>query len=289
MTLTYAPVSEAGGVGKTTTAATLAVAHSRAGLDVLAIDLDSQNGSLTYLFGPENYDRGDPTVDNLVRHLAGRPKGPLEDLTIEVEAGVDLIPSHNLMEDLEELLLTEKQQAENLGESYSMYHQLHRVLSDAGVTENYDVIITDTGGEAGPALSNALVAVQNVLIPVEATAKGRQAVAGLDDLVDGLESIGVEVGVLAVLPIRYKQTNDQEEMLNELQAEGFDIPVVIGERSSLLEGCWNQQCSPYHYVEEHRSQTRDYEIETLRQFDTLARHLEKTAGLTTTETPEVSH
>jgi len=46
--LTYAPVSEAGGVGKTTTAATLAASHARAGHDVLAIDMDTQNGSLTY-------------------------------------------------------------------------------------------------------------------------------------------------------------------------------------------------------------------------------------------------
>ena len=65
--LTYTPVSEAGGVGKTTTAATLAVSHARAGHDVLAIDMDTQNGSLTYFFGPD-YDRGDPDVDNLVRH-----------------------------------------------------------------------------------------------------------------------------------------------------------------------------------------------------------------------------
>lgn len=49
--LTYTPVSEAGGVGKTTTATTLAVSHARAGHDVLAIDMDTQNGSLTYVFG----------------------------------------------------------------------------------------------------------------------------------------------------------------------------------------------------------------------------------------------
>jgi len=105
--LTYAPVSEAGGVGKTTTAATLAASHARAGHDVLAIDMDTQNGSLTYFFGPD-YDRGDPNVDNLVRHLVGRPKGEFHDLAIEVEEGIDLIPSHNMLEDLHEFLLNEK-------------------------------------------------------------------------------------------------------------------------------------------------------------------------------------
>jgi len=71
--LTYAPVSEAGGVGKTTTAATLAASHARAGHEVLVIDMDTQNGSLTYFLGPD-YDRGDPNVDNLVRHLVGASK-----------------------------------------------------------------------------------------------------------------------------------------------------------------------------------------------------------------------
>lgn len=78
--LTYTPVSEAGGVGKTTTAATLAVSHARTGHDVLAIDMDTQNGSLTYFFRPD-YDRGDPDVDNLAQYLVGRPKGDSRDLS----------------------------------------------------------------------------------------------------------------------------------------------------------------------------------------------------------------
>jgi cellulose biosynthesis protein BcsQ len=283
--LTYTPVSEAGGVGKTTTAATLAVAHARAGHDVLAIDMDTQNGSLTYLFGPE-YDRGNSEIDNLVRHLVGRPKGDFLNLTHEVEAGVDLIPSHNMLEDLHEFLLNEKDQAEKLGESFSMYHQLHRVLKESNVRDEYDVLIVDSAGKAGPILYNALVAVRNVVIPFEATAKGQESIDGLDDLVEGLEStIGVDVGVLAVVPVGYKDTRDQREILGELRESGFPVPVVIGERSSLMEGSWRQQCSPYRYIEEHRSRERDYEVETLEQFDELARHLEREAGL---EAPEVT-
>jgi ATPases involved in chromosome partitioning len=283
--LTYTPVSEAGGVGKTTTAATLAVSHAQAGHDVLAIDMDTQNGSLTYLFGPD-YDRSDAEADNLVRHLVGQPKGEFVDLAHEVEHGVDLIPSHNILEDLHEFLLNEKSQAEKLGESYSMYHQLHRVLREADVRDEYDVLVVDSAGKAGPILYNALVAVRNVVIPFEATAKGQESIDGLDDLVEGLESnIGVDVGVLAVVPIGYKDTRDQREILGELRESEFPIPVVIGERGSMMEGCWKQQCSPYTYIEEHRNRKRDYELDTLDQFDELARHLELEAGL---ETPEVT-
>ncbi|QDX39444.1 ParA family protein [Salarchaeum sp. JOR-1] len=281
--LTYTPVSEAGGVGKTTTAATLAVSHARNGQDVLAIDMDTQNGSLTYFFGPD-YDRGDPDADNLVRHLVGRPKGDFADLTQTVEAGVDLVPSHNMLEDVHEFLLNEKQQAERLGESFSMYHQLHRVLKDANVRDEYDVVIVDTAGKAGPILYNALVAVRNVVIPFEATAKGQESIEGLDDLVDGLEeNIGVDVGVLAVLPLGFKNTRDQREILEDLRVQGFPVPVVIGERSSLMEGCWKQQCSPFRYIEEHREREREYELETIEQFEELARYLEREAGLDTPE------
>ena len=281
--LTYTPVSEAGGVGKTTTAATLAVSHAQAGHRVLAIDMDTQNGSLTYIFGPD-YDRGDPESDSLVRHLVGRPKGDFRDLTHQVEQGVDLIPSHNMLEDIHEFLLNEKNQAERLGESYSMYHQLHRVLQEANVRENYDVIIVDSAGKAGPILYNALVAVRNVVIPFEATAKGQESIEGLDDLVEGLEeNIGVDIGVLAAVPIGYKDTRDQREILGELRESGFSVPVVVGDRGSLMEGCWKQQCSPYTYMEEHRNRKREYELDTLEQFDELARHLEQEAGLKTQE------
>ena len=277
--LTYAPVSEAGGVGKTTAAATLAVSHARAGQHVLAIDMDTQNGSLTYLFGPE-YDRGSQEVDNLVRHLVGRPKGDFDDLIQTVEHGVDLVPSHNMLEDLHEFLLNEKNQAEKLGEAYSMYHQLHRVLREENIREKYDVVIVDSAGKAGPILYNALVAVRNVVIPFEATAKGQESIEGLDDLVNGLEEgVGIDIGVLAIVPIGYKDTRDQREVLSELQESGFPVPVVIGERGSMMEGCWKQQCSPYTYIEEHRDRKRDYELKTLDQFDELARSLEEETGL----------
>jgi cellulose biosynthesis protein BcsQ len=165
-----------------------------------------------------------------------------------------------------------------------MYHQLHRVLKDANVRDEYDVVIVDSAGKAGPILYNALVAVRNVVIPFEATAKGQESIDGLDDLVEGLEqNIGVDVGVLAIVPLGYKDTRDQKEILDGLTDSGFPVPVVIGERSSLMEGCWKQQCSPYTYVEKHRSRKRDYELETLDQFDELARHLEREVGLETTE------
>jgi len=279
--LAYSTYSEAGGVGKTTTAANLAVAHARAGLKPLVVPLDPQDGNLSRLFSVDG-QRTDP-VDNLVRHMIRRPKGGFEDLIRTVE-GVDIVPEHNMLADLAEYLQREKEQAEAMGEAFGMHTQLLRVLREAGVPEEYDVLICDPPATEGPHLYNAIHATRSLVIPVEPSAKGRAAVRGLESLVSGFEDqLDIEVGVLAAVPIGFKDTRDQRTILDEID---YPIPEVIGERSSLMEGCWMQQCSAFRYACEFRSRQRDYELETLAQFDRLARHLEREVGIEAPNPPE---
>lgn len=279
--LAYSTYSEAGGVGKTTTAANLAVAHARAGLKPLVIPLDPQDGDLSHLFGVD-HQRTEP-VDNLVRHLIRRPKGALNDLIRTVE-GVDIIPEHNMLSDLAEYLQRERDQTEAMGEAFGIHAQLLRVLRNAGVPEEYDVLICDPPATEGPHLYNAIHATRSLVIPIEPSAKGRAAVQGLESLVAGLEDqLEVQVGVLAAIPIGFKDTRDQRTILEEIE---YPIPEIIGERASLMEGCWMQQCSAFRYVREFRDRRRDYELETLAQFDRVARHLEREIGLEAPTPPE---
>lgn len=271
--LTVTTYSEAGGVGKTTIAANVAVADARNGRDVLVIDLDPQEGSLSYLLGVADL-RSDDEADNLVRHLIDRPKGDFDELVQEAEAGVDIVPAHNMLERLTEYLLREKRQREDLGDDWNENGQLLRVLQDAGVPDRYDTLIVDPPATADAKLYNGIVATRNLVLPIEPSGKGQQSVAGLEDLVDGLErELSMNVGVLAAVPIGYKDTRDQRAILEEIEALGYDVPVTIRERSSLFEGCWREQCSAFKYVEEHRSRTRDYEQETLDEIEALADHM----------------
>jgi len=272
--LAYSTYSEAGGVGKTTTAANLAVAHARAGLKPLVVPLDPQDGNLSRLFGVD--DHRTDSVDNLVRHMIRRPKGGFDDLIRTVE-GVDIVPEHNMLSDLPEYLQREKEQSEAMGEAFGTHAQLLRVLREAGVPDRYDVLICDPPATEGPHLYNAIHATRSLVIPVEPTAKGRAAVHGLEALVSGFEEqLDIEVGVLAAVPIGFKNTRDQRTVLDEIE---YSTPEIIGERASLMEGCWMQQCSAFRYVQEFRTQRREYELETLAQFDRIARHLEQTVGL----------
>lgn len=265
-TAAYTVYSEAGGVGKTTLTANLAAAHSRAGEDVLAIDLDPQEGSLSYLLDVDE-DRADGEADNLVRHMVGRPKGEFEDL-IKTAEGIDVVPAHHMLEDLTEYLIKAEQRA---GDDYNRYAQLHRVLREAGVASDYDVIVVDPPATAGDHLYNAIYATRSLVLPIELSGKGQQSVEGLSQLVDGLESnLGIEVGVLAVVPNGVKHTSDQEAYRERIEDLGFDAPVVIDDRTSLMQGMWDRQCSAFEYVEEYRDRQRDYEMDTLAEVEELA-------------------
>ena len=281
--LTYTVYSEAGGVGKTTLAANLAVAHARAGQRVLVVDMDPQDGCLSYLFGIDT-DRSSGESDNLVRHMIGRPLGSFDDLVHEAEHGIDVVPSHNMLERLTELLLKTAELEEDTHPDpdyeYSHHEQLLRVLREADVPSEYDVLVVDPPATAGPHLYNALYATRNLVIPLELSGKGEQSVEGLSDLVSGLEQeLDISIGVLAAVPNEVKNTADQRAYREELEALGYDVPVSIGDRTSMFEGCWRQQCSAFTFVEHHRDRKREYERETLDQFDELAAHLSRAVDL----------
>lgn len=273
--LTYTTYSEAGGVGKTTLASNLADAHAQHGRDVLAIDLDPQQGSLTYLLDIDA-PRDDSNADNIARHLIDRPDGPFTGLIHETSFGFDVVPSHNMLENLNNLLTRAEGFAADLEEEFNPNDRLRRVLSEAGAPDEYDTIIVDPPATAGPHLYNAVAATRSLVIPVEPTGKGMQSIEGLEDVVMNLEQqLEFDVGVLAVVPNGIGQTSDREQYLERIHDLGYDAPVAIRDRSSLFEGCWAQRCTAFHYVENHRSQRRDYEVKTLEKIRDLAQHIEE--------------
>jgi hypothetical protein len=123
-----------------------------------------------------------------------------------------------------------------------------------------------------------------LVIPVEPSAKGQASVAGLESLVAGLaDGLDIDIGVLAAVPTAFKDTRDQKQVLEDLDVP---TPIVIRERTSLMEGCWRQQCSAFTYVADHRDRIRDYEVDTLAKFDELARYLEREGGIEAPDPPE---
>jgi cellulose biosynthesis protein BcsQ len=280
--ITFTTYSEAGGVGKTTLSANLAVAFAHDGLDVLCIDLDPQEGSLSYVFDVDE-DRSNGSADNLVRHLIGRPKGDFEDLVRETEHDVDVIPGHNMLENLTQNLMRAAEMEEDMHPDsdyeWPKHAQLHRVLTENDVPNEYDVIICDPQATAGDALYNAIYATRSILLPVELSGKGALSIDGLEDLVNGLEAgVGIDVGVLGVVPVGFKRTKTQKRHLRELESSPFEIPTVLKERASLMQNMWDYQASAYSVLKDHREPNGEYETETLEQFDKLAAHIKTQFG-----------
>ena len=285
--ITYTVYSEAGGTYKTTTTANTAVAHARDGLDVLAIDMDPQEGSLSYIFDvDERKKEGD--ADNLVRHMIDRPNGDFEDLVRSTDEGVDVIPSHAMLENLSSLL-DRAQEIEEMSHGaddyeYDRYQQLHRVLAENDVPEEYDVVMVDPQATASDALYNAIFATRTLVSPVELSGKGSLSLDGLDDLVWNLESeLGIEVGVAAVVPGNVGRTRANARYRQELEDAGWDVPVVVGERESMMQEMWDAQASAFTVVEDAyvdgepgERREREREQDTLEKYRELADHVEST-------------
>ena len=270
--LSYTVHAEAGGIGKTTLAANLAVADARAGRDVLVVDLDPQRANLSRLLGVDEH-RNDTDADHLVRHLIERPRGPFDNL-VETSEGVDIVPAHSVLERIGDLLARRRQEAEDLGESWNQNVQLLRVLREAGVNDRYDTLIVDPPAAADVKLYNAVHATRNLVVPFEPSGKGTESIRGLEDLVTGMESsLDISVGILAVVPMGFRDTTSQQEALAELGEMTFSHPVTIRQRGALFESCWDVQCSAFEYVESHRSRVREYEQDTLRKLEQLATFL----------------
>jgi len=277
----YTVWSEAGGVGKTTLTANLSRAHANRGQNVLVIDMDPQDGGLTHHFGLDD-EKASSDADNLVLHMLGRGHEDFADLVRSSE-GVDVVPSHNMLGQLDDLLSKAKELEEDTNPDpdyvFEKERQLRRVLVDADVPSEYDVIIIDPPASEGQHLYNAVHATGNLLIPFEPSPKGERSVQGLRSVITGLEDeLGdIDVGVVGTVPNKVKGTNVNEKYLDALEDESLPIaPVSIGERGSMLGDAWDAQVTIYGLDEsdDHRD-LRDYERPTLEKFDELAEYITK--------------
>ena len=144
--------------------------------------------------------------------MIGRPRGSFDDL-VRTSEGIDVVPSHNMLGRLSDLLGKAEELEEDMNPDpnyeFEKEKQLRRVLVDAGVPSEYDVLIIDPPASEGQHLYNAVYATSNLLIPFEPSPKGEKSVDGLRDVVTGIEDeLGdIDVGVLGAVPNKVKGTN----------------------------------------------------------------------------------
>ena len=152
---TIALANQKGGVGKTTTAASLGIGLSRQGKKVLLIDADAQ-GNLTQMLGWSQPDELSPTLSTLMEKIiAEQPIAPGEGILTH-SSGVHLVPANIELSALEVTLVN----------TMSRETVLRQYLST--VAGRYDYALIDCMPSLGMLTINALTAADSVIIPVQA-------------------------------------------------------------------------------------------------------------------------
>jgi len=146
----WATANQKGGVGKTTTAVSLAGELSREGRRVLLVDLDP-HGSMT------SYFKHDPDTQELsVYQLFQTPAISIKEIMLDTEMeGIKLLPASTALATLDRQLGT--QEGKGL--------VLQRAL--AGIFDEFDYCIIDCPPLLGILMVNALAAATNLLVPVQ--------------------------------------------------------------------------------------------------------------------------
>lgn len=208
MTTTIAVVNQKGGVGKTTTVASLGAALAEQGQRVLLVDLDPQGG-LTFSLGIDPED-----VDITVGEVLLGKAAP-DDAIVVTDDGMHLLPSNITVTQAEETLVNRTGREQRL-----------RVALDK-VAADYDWILIDCPPTLGVLTVGALSAATSVLIPLQAETLSHRGVGQLLDTIhDVKQFINSELTILGVLPTMYDgRTNHAQAVLRAIE-ESYELPIL---------------------------------------------------------------
>jgi chromosome partitioning protein len=208
VTKTIAVANQKGGVGKTTTVASLGAALAEKGQRVLLVDLDPQGG-LTFSVGidPEDID---VTVGEV---LLG--KAAPDDAIVITDDGMHLLPSNITVTQTEEALVSRTGREQRL-----------RVALDK-VADDYDWILVDCPPTLGVLTVAALSAAHEVLIPLQAETLSHRGVGQLLDTIhDVKQFINSELEILGVLPTMYDgRTNHARAVIQAIE-DSYELRIL---------------------------------------------------------------
>jgi chromosome partitioning protein len=205
-----------GGVGKTTSVASIGICLSLKGYKVLLLDLDAQ-ANLTSFFLPETEEERATIYDSLIQ---GEPI-PIQ----EVAKNLYLVPSG-----------LEMARAEgDLNGRLARERVLSLLLKP--VKDEYDYILIDCPPSLGIVTTNAFVASTDIYIPLTAEALPLKGMKMLEEYIEAISVIRDDIRITGVFITRYNNRNLNSVVDSQIKKlyEGVVFDTKIRENISLAE------------------------------------------------------
>ncbi|WP_433631125.1 ParA family protein [Halomicrococcus sp. NG-SE-24] len=237
MTQVLAVSNQAGGVGKTTTAINVAGALNELDYDVLLVDADPQGTATEGVGFRELYNQKIPSLHQVM--VDPSRTSEINDIIQEHEE-FDVIPSNKAMDALKDMLLTQVANSE-----------MRLKLALAELDTDYDYIIIDCPPDLSQILDNALLAAENVVIPVEPTRRSIRAIEKMNEEIDYLESSfpsqidQIQIQGIIVNSVESTPNNDTKQMLEFFSDAPYPV-FQVPERVAIRRA-WNNGVSVFQH------------------------------------------
>lgn len=233
MSKIIAIANQKGGVAKTTTAVNIGIGLARKGKRVLLIDNDPQ-GSLTEALGYQHPDNLETTLAAIMDAVLNEELINVTAGIIHHEEGVDLMPGNIELSGVETSLV-------GIICSETILKEYIEMLGD-----RYDYIIVDCSPNLGQLTLNALVAADEVIIPVQAAflpIKGLEQLLRTISLVKRKMNHKLNIMGILITMVDYR-TNYAKEITdilystygNQIPIFNTSIPMSVRAAESTAEG-----------------------------------------------------
>jgi chromosome partitioning protein len=220
-----AVINQKGGVGKTTTTVNLGAALARRGRRVLLVDLDPQANLTIHV--DRRPDLASPTITNVLLE-----EKTLADVIVPAAAdGLFVVPADTSLGGIEQVL------ANRIGRE-TILRDAFEALAAAG-SPAFDDVLLDCPPSLGVLSANALVAADEVVVPIQAEYFSLQGMAKLTEVVDLVRRrLNPKLRIRSILPCMVDlRTRLRGEVLGEVGRHFGDVlsPVSIRNNVKLAE------------------------------------------------------